>query len=70
MADHKLMGGKLHLYKRDRSRYWQCSTYLGGRDRRTSTKLEGLAQAKDFAEDWYLESTNGGKSAMARHSGM
>jgi integrase len=55
MADHKLMGGKLHLYKRDRSRYWQCSTYLGGRDRRTSTKLEGLAQAKDFAEDWYLE---------------
>jgi integrase len=55
MADHELMGGRLHVYKRDNSRYWQCSTYLGGRNRRTSTKEEGLAQAKDFAEDWYLE---------------
>jgi integrase len=54
-ADHELMGGRLHVYKRGRSRYWQCSTYLGGRNRRISTKEEGLAQAKDFAEDWYLE---------------
>ena len=55
MAHHELMGGKLHVYKRDNSRYWQCSTYLGGRNRRTSTKEESIAQAKDFAEDWYLE---------------
>ena len=55
MAHHELMGGKLHVYKRDNSRYWQCSTYLGGRNHRTSTKEEGIAQAKDFAEDWYLE---------------
>ena len=55
MADHELMGGKLHVYKRENSRFWQCSTRLGGRNRRTSTKEEGLAQAKDFAEDWYLE---------------
>jgi hypothetical protein len=55
MAHHELMGGKLHVYKREHSRYWQCSTYLGGRNHRTSTKEEGLAQAKDFAEDWYLE---------------
>ncbi|HUD49748.1 MAG TPA: hypothetical protein VMR33_23175 [Candidatus Baltobacteraceae bacterium] len=55
MADHELMGGRLHVYKRENSRFWQCSTYLGGRNRRTSTKEEGIAQAKDFAEDWYLE---------------
>ena len=55
MAEHLLMGGKLHVYKRDNSRYWQCSTYLGGKNRRTSTQEEGIAQAKDFAEDWYLE---------------
>jgi len=55
MTDHELMGGRLHVYKRENSRYWQCSTYLGGRNRRMSTKEEGLAQAKDFAEDWYLE---------------
>lgn len=55
MATHSLMGGKLHVYKRDSSRYWQCATYLAGRNHRVSTKEESLAHAKDFAEDWYLE---------------
>ncbi len=55
MAHHTLMGGKLHLYKRDNSGFWQCSTYLSGKNRRLSTKEESLSQAKDFAEDWYLE---------------
>jgi integrase len=55
MANHELMGGKLHVYKRENGSHWQCSTYLGGRNHRVSTKEEGLAQAKDFAEDWYLE---------------
>jgi integrase len=50
-----MMGGRLHVYKRENSAYWQCSTYLGGRNWRVSTKEESLAQAKDFAEDWYLE---------------
>ena len=54
-AHHQLMGGKLHLYKRENSRHWQCSTYLAGKNRRVTTKLESLAHAKDFAEDWYLE---------------
>jgi integrase len=53
---HEILGGKVHIYKRDdNSRYWQCASYLGGKNRRTSTKEEGLARAKDFAEDWYLE---------------
>lgn len=52
---HTILGGKVHVYKRDdNSRHWQCSSYLGGKNRRTSTKEESLAQAKDFAEDWYL----------------
>ncbi|WP_135079468.1 phage integrase SAM-like domain-containing protein [Terasakiella sp. SH-1] len=54
MAKHEIMGGKVHVYKRDNSKYWQCSTYLLGKNHRTSTKEESLAQAKDFAEDWYL----------------
>ncbi len=54
MAHHELMGGKLHIYKRENSPFWQCSTYLAGKNRRTSTKQESLAKAKDFAEDWYL----------------
>lgn len=54
MPDHELMGGKLHVYKRENSRFWQCSTYLAGKNRRASTKEESLAHAKEFAEDWYL----------------
>lgn len=55
MEHHLLMGGKLHLYKRSRSRHWQCSTYLAGKNRRTSTKEDSLSRAKDVAEDWFLE---------------
>ncbi len=53
-AHHELLGGKLHVYKRDNSRFWQCSTFLAGRNYRHSTKEEGLGQARDIAEDWYL----------------
>lgn len=55
MAKHTLMGGKLHVYKRENSDVWQCSTYLAGKNRRVSTKESSLSKAKDFAEDWYLE---------------
>ncbi len=53
-ASHELLGGKLHVYKRENSRYWQCSTFLAGKNFRRSTKEEGLEQAKDIAEDWFL----------------
>lgn len=52
---HTLMGGKLHVYRRPRSSLWQCSTYLGGKEHRVSTKTDSLAHAKEFAQDWYLE---------------
>jgi integrase len=56
MAEHhELMGGKLHVYKRENSRYWQASAYLKGKNRRISLKEESLSHAKELAEDWYLE---------------
>ena len=55
MTTHTIMGGKVHVYKRGRSRYWQCSAYLAGKNRRMSTKEESLAHAKEFAEDWYVD---------------
>lgn len=55
MAKHTIFDGRVHVYKRERSRYWQCSTYLDDRNFRTSTREESLGKAKDFAEDWYLE---------------
>jgi integrase len=52
---HELMGGKLHIYKRENSSFWQCSAYLAGKNRRMTTKEESLSHAKEVAEDWYLE---------------
>ncbi len=54
-AKHTLMGGKLHVYRRENSGQWQCSTYLAGKNHRVSTKTDSLAHAKDFAQDWFLE---------------
>ena len=52
---HTILGGKVHVYKREHSSVWQCSAYLEGKNRRVSTKETSLAKAKEFAEDWYLE---------------
>ena len=54
MAVHTIMGGKVKIYKRPNTPYWQCSTFLNGKKRRASTKEVSLSLAKDFAEDWYL----------------
>lgn len=54
MPTHQILGGKVHVYRRPNSSYWQCSSYLAGRNRRVSTKQESLQLAKEFAEDWYL----------------
>lgn len=51
---HDLIGGKLHIYKRENSPFWQCSTYLAGRNHRNTTKEADLDRAKAAAEEWYL----------------
>ena len=55
MANHAILGGKVHLFQRPDSSYWWCSTFLNGKKRRKSTKTDSLSQARDVAEDWYLE---------------
>ncbi len=52
---HTILGGKVYVYKRPKSSCWQCSSYLAGKNRRTSTKEESLSKAKEIAEDWYLQ---------------
>ncbi len=63
---HELMGGKLHVYRRENSGYWQCSTYLAGKNWRVSTKEESLAHAKDFAQDWFLGLMGKSRAGMIR----
>ena len=55
IESHVLMDGALHVYCRESSRYWQCSTYLGSLNHRQTTKEVSRAAAKDFARDWYME---------------
>ena len=52
---YTILGGKVYVYKRPNSGCWQCSSYLAGKNRRTSTKEESLSKAKEVAEDWYLQ---------------
>lgn len=56
MAEHHtLMGGKLHVYRRETGgTNWHCAAYVAGKNWRVSTKEDSLSHAKDFAEDWYL----------------
>lgn len=55
MINHDILGGKVHVYRRENSKFWQCSTFLKGKNHRMSTKEESLVHAKQVAEDWYLE---------------
>lgn len=52
---HTILGGRVHIYKRNGGRFWQCSAYVAGKNRRQSLHEESLAKAKDLAEDWFLE---------------
>lgn len=51
---HTILGEKVHIYRRENSRFWQCATFLNGKNHRFSSKQESLQLAKDVAEDWYL----------------
>jgi integrase len=54
VASHEILGGLVQVYKRG-GKHWHCPATVAGRQRRTTTKEEGLTEAKQFAEDWFLE---------------
>lgn len=54
MTSHEFLGGKIQLYRRGRSSYWQCSASVGGKQRCASTRETSLELARHVAEDWYL----------------
>jgi integrase len=55
MAAHTMFDGRLQIYRRGPGKFWQMAARVGGRRFRASTGQEGLDQAKDVAEEWYLE---------------
>lgn len=51
---HEAVGGRVNIYRRPNSRYWQCQGSFSGRSQRASTKTENLDEARRFSENWYL----------------
>jgi integrase len=66
MVRHEILGGLVQLYKRERSRYWQCSASIDGHRFRATTDEESLEQAKQFAEDWYLSHKGSVKAGLIK----
>jgi len=64
------MDGRVHVYKRDNSRFWQCSAFFNGINHRVSTKEDSLAHAKDFAEDWFLDLKGKARRGEVRGGGV
>jgi integrase len=64
---HELLDGRLHVYRRPHSRYWQASTYLAGKEWRSTTKQDVLAHAKEWAEDWYLDLRGKQRAGVLKH---
>lgn len=55
VESHTIMDGKVHVYRRENSAFWQCAVFLGGRNHRQTTKQRSLALAIDFAREWYMD---------------
>ena len=66
MIRHKLLGGKLQVYKRENTQFWQCSASVGGRQYRATTNEDELPAAKEAAEDWYLGLRGKSKAGLLR----
>lgn len=61
-------GGRVSLYKRSNSRFWQCQCTIAGRVHRISSKTESLPEARRFATQWFVDLSEGseqGQSAVA-----
>ncbi|MEW6017026.1 MAG: site-specific integrase, partial [Pseudomonadota bacterium] len=52
---HTLLDGRVHVYRRENSRFWQCAIYLSGRNHRASTHQDRLDAALTVAREWALD---------------
>ncbi len=52
---HTLLDGRLHVYRRENSRFWQCAIYLSGRNYRASTHQDRLDTAMTVAREWAFD---------------
>jgi len=65
---HKYKDQKLHVFKRDDSRFWLCRFYSEGKYKVKSTGEENLRDARDFAEIWYDDIRHDQRHGVPIHS--
>ncbi|MDD3838693.1 MAG: site-specific integrase, partial [Phenylobacterium sp.] len=52
---YTLLDRRVHVYRRENSRFWQCAIYLSGRNHRSSTHQDRLDAALTVAREWALD---------------
>lgn len=52
---YTLLDGRVHVYRRQNSRFWQCAIYLSGRNCRASTHQDRLDAALTVAREWAFD---------------
>jgi len=52
---HQLLNGRLHLFRRPDSQFWQCSASINRKQHQRSTREASLAHAKQVAEAWFFD---------------
>ncbi len=68
MFRHEILGGLVKIYRREGTRHWHCAASLKGERHRATTKEEGLPEAQQFAEDWYLELRGKSRAGLLKKS--
>lgn len=60
-------GGRVSIYRRKNSRFWQCQCSIEGEIYRVSARTEDLAEAQRFATHWFIKlmEANGGSDLPA-----
>lgn len=66
-AKIEAVGGRVSIYRRKNSRYWQCQCTVNGTTHRVSSRTRDLGEAQRFATLWYLQlsEADGGEQLAA-----
>lgn len=69
-ARSEAVGGRVSIYRRKNSRYWQCQCTVNGTTHRVSSRTRDLGEAQRFATLWYLRLSEADGSGPLAGSGQ
>ncbi len=57
-------GGRVSIYRRKNSRFWQCQCTINGKTHRVSSRTQDLNDAQRFATLWFIELTEASDNSI------